>query len=309
MLKVPARTPDERGIRPILLLDGRTMLVTTWSSFEKTDAIYAYDLTTHDLRKITDVPTPKGTTLFAGDFTIGEGQVVWWTRLKRGPAQIWAAPLDGGQARAIGTQQTDGSGLDGVEVSGGRVAFSARADGIYSLPLAGGRPEPVEGGAPMHLLRWPWIGTPGRFSHGSTTFTEIRNVETGQTSEAMIRDGERFMSCDVDICWSGREDRAFYRLRDGSDKRPLPGNVSRMGQIARNRFHVSSLIDRTRTGIDQFVAAALYDLPTGRVGDLGVRPRKNGEGFSCDRPGFDRTGRLLAYSIGEQMYVIDLDKL
>src|SRR5690606_16884658 len=158
--EVPAKTPEGKKIIPILLLDDRTLLVSTWASMEKTDALYAYDLETLALRKITDVVTPKGTALFASGFDAAGGQVAWWTKLKDGTAQIWTAPLAGGEARLIGSRVIDGS-LDKVEIAGDRVAFSATSGGVFTVPLAGGDPEPVGGAADMHLLSWPWIGAPG----------------------------------------------------------------------------------------------------------------------------------------------------
>ncbi|MGI5271131.1 hypothetical protein ACQEUU_18390 [Nonomuraea sp. CA-218870] len=47
----------------------------------------------------------------------------WWTQLKDGTAQIWAAPS-----------------------TAGRPGFSA-----------------AEHGTGLHLLAWPWIGTPGPY--------------------------------------------------------------------------------------------------------------------------------------------------
>lgn len=58
--EVPAKTPDGEKIQPILLRDDRTLLVSTWASFEKTDALYAYDLDTLALREITHRGAPQG---------------------------------------------------------------------------------------------------------------------------------------------------------------------------------------------------------------------------------------------------------
>ncbi|NRQ33359.1 hypothetical protein HII36_16100 [Nonomuraea sp. NN258] len=305
--KLPAKTSDGREIRPATLAGDRTLLYTTWSTFERSDALYAYDFDTRAHRKITETVIPPGTTLFPSDFTVGEGQVVWWTRLKKGPAQIWAAPLDGGQARLVGSRVTGPGGLDGLQIAGGKVVFSAREGGVYALPLAGGEAEPVAGGASMHVLDWPWIGAPGPYGpFDGARFREIRNVETGETSTAVVKPGEQNLICGVRTCTGVRDPgSSFYRLRDGSDERALPGEAMRAEQLARDRFQVAALMDRS-----SFAAVVLHDLRTGRSADLGVRAEESADGAtSINSPSFDRTGRMLAYPVDAELFVIDVSKI
>ncbi|MEV4102831.1 hypothetical protein AB0J42_21465 [Nonomuraea sp. NPDC049649] len=303
--EVPAKTPEGKRIIPILLLDDRTLLVSTWASMEKTDALYTYDLETLALRKITDVVTPKGTALFASGFDAEGGQVAWWTKLKDGTAQIWAAPLAGGEAKLIGSRVIDGGGLDKIEIAGHRVVFSARSGGVFTVPLAGGEPEPVDGAADMHLLSWPWIGAPGPYGQDrGARYERIRNVETGETDRALVRDGEQVHACGVRLCigTSGRTSH-YYRLRDGSRQRELPG-VTPMLVPALDRFHVALL----HYG-DDSVEAALFDLQTGTAASLGVGAERTDGGFSFTMPAVGDDERLLAYELGGTLRVVDLTKI
>ncbi|MGW0481962.1 TolB family protein [Nonomuraea sp. NPDC003214] len=301
--KLPA-TGGER-LRPIQFLDDRTLLVSTWSSFEKTNALYAYDLGTRERREITKVPTPKGTVLFASDFRTGGDRVVWWNRLKDGATQIWSAPLSGGEAALVTTVRTDESGLDGVQIAGDRVVFSARSGGVHAAPLAGGPATPVEGGASMHVLEWPWIGEPGPYGQPvGPRFGRIRNVETGETRTVTTRAGDELLGCSITHCVGHRKGAMFLRLRDGSGEQPLPGSMGRMDRLAQDRFHVATLRDRTG-----FVAVALYDLAGGRSADLGIEAEQRENGFSVQSPGFDSAGRLLSYEVGDTLYVVDVTKI
>ncbi|MEU4578876.1 hypothetical protein [Nonomuraea sp. NPDC023979] len=301
--KLPGTRRDR--LRPIQFLDDRTLLVETWSSFEKANALYAYDLGTRERREITKVPTPKGTVAFAADFRAGGDRVVWWNRLKDGTTQIWSAPLSGGEAALVTTVRTDESGLDGVQIAGDRVVFSARSGGVHTAPLAGGPATPVEGGASMHVLNWPWIGEPGPYGeHVGPRFGRIRNAETGETRTATTRPGDELLGCSVTHCIGQRQDGMFLRLRDGSGEQPLPGSMGRTDRLPQDRFHVAMLKDRTG-----FVAFALYDLAGGRSADLGIKAEQRENGFSAQPPGHDAEGRLLYYDVGDTLYVIDVTKI
>jgi hypothetical protein len=75
----------------------------------------------------------------------------------------------------------DGSGIDGLSVVNDKIVFSLYEGGVFTVPLGGGTVEPVEEGAGMHLLAWPWAGTPGRGGEpAGAWFAQIKNVETGR---------------------------------------------------------------------------------------------------------------------------------
>ncbi|MFD0467354.1 hypothetical protein ACFQ0B_02830 [Nonomuraea thailandensis] len=133
--KVPARGPGGTALRPQAFIDEHTMLVTTWGGFEQTDALYAYDLRTRDLRKITDVPTPAGTVVFASDFTAGGGRVAWWTATEDRRVHVWTAPVSGGEATGIAdVEGGGGAGLSGLAVEAGQIVFSCSAEGCSPFP-------------------------------------------------------------------------------------------------------------------------------------------------------------------------------
>lgn len=321
--KIPAKLPDGRAYQARTFVDERTLLVTTEQRFEVADAVHAYDLDSGELRKIADVPVPEGTVLFASGFTIGADQVVWWTKLDDGRAQIWSAPLAGGEARIVTTHQVDGggheSGLDGLAVAGDQVVFSINAGGVSAVPLGGGTAKPVEGGAGLHLLSWPWAGTVGMRGPEEPQFGTIRNLETGETSTALVRAGEKEMICGVTLCvgWAA-DGTTFQRLRDGSQEKSSPCEPSR---FAPGRFCTTAVAaDRRPLGV------ALYDTTTGRSADLGIRPQESSAplvgkpgdpGVTGARPAVtmietphvEGDQPLLSYTVGDTRYVVDLRKI
>ncbi|WP_440081453.1 TolB family protein [Streptosporangium sp. LJ11] len=318
--KIPALLPDGRELRPHAFIDDHTLLTGTWSSLEKSDALYAYDMDSAKIRKITDIPTPKGTVTFAFDFTIGAGQVVWWTTRNIGDeklADLWAAPLAGGEARLVashrnGEEDAD-EALDPPAVTGdGRIAFSFReSDGVFTVPLGGGAVKPVAGAERHHVMRWPWVGTAGMFdfleettSAELTALAELLNVETGEKRTAVVNPGELDVQCGLTACIGRKAGGGFFhRLRDGSREKELPFVPAHAFGDFVGRFQSSTYRKERKSE-----GALLHDLVTGRSGDFGVRPGKNG--LQIPGPGAGMSGeRLISYRLGDQRVVIDLSKI
>ncbi|WP_433252749.1 hypothetical protein ACQPYK_08375 [Streptosporangium sp. CA-135522] len=301
--KVPAKGPDGASWRPQTFIDDRTLLVTAPAGFDQPTAVYAYDLDDNSRRKIADLPSPEGTDGFNG-FAVGDGHVVWWSVTKDRIAHLWAVPVEGGSAKLVADQsikEGDGSGIDSLTVANGKIVFSLYTGGVFAVPLKGGTVEPVEGGAGMHLLAWPWIGTPGQGGepHG-TEFARILNVETGETRTTVTHPGEVIQFCGVTICLgSTSEDETFFRHRDGSSQKMVPVRVATGRPPTQDRFYVSPYGGRKPEGV------GLYDLNTGKSGYLGIR----GKDSSINLPSEDPTGRLLSYTLGDDLYVIDLAKI
>ncbi|MEV4171953.1 hypothetical protein [Nonomuraea sp. NPDC049709] len=292
--KIPAKLSDGRKFKPLLFIDDRTILLSTWSSFEKADAIYAYDLGTGDVRKIADIRTPKG--VFASGYAVGEGRVVWQTIRDR-RTEFWSVPITGGEPAAIATDAPVEGRTDASAVVAGKLAFSVLEGGVFTLPLDGGQVTPVAGADRHHILSWPWVGTPGDYTpDNEPSFEELLNVETGQTSRALVRPGEKFVRCGVTSCvGTGADEKYFHRLRDGSQQRELP-QWAPLG-LAYDRF--MTIHQPMPTG-----GQALLDLTTGKSGDLGLRPDAKGGSVSV-QPGLTRN-RLVSYPLGDQYVIIDL---
>ncbi|MFG6192762.1 hypothetical protein [Nonomuraea sp. JJY05] len=306
--KLSAKSPDGAPWRPQTFIDDRTLLVGAQEGRSgTTDAVYAYDLDAGTLRKIADVPTPKGTVGGGGGFAVGGGHVVWWTGTKDSVAHLWTVPVAGGTPKIVADRRLDsaddGSGIDELAVVNGKIVFSLYTGGVFTVPLGGGTVEPVQGGAGMHLLAWPWIGAPGRGGepHGMP-YARIQNVETGETRTAVTRPGEELRLCGVTICL-GRtaEGTTFFRHRDGSSQKTVPGPVNSAYQPVQDRFYVSVY----GSAGNPAEGVGLYDLDTGKSGDLRIR----GEGDSISLPSMESTGRMFSYTIGDDLYLIDLSKI
>ncbi|WP_067181267.1 hypothetical protein [Microtetraspora niveoalba] len=300
--KIPAKLPGGRKFQPRGFVDDHTLLLETWESFEKADAIYAYDLDSGRIRKITSIRTPKG--VYASGYAVGGGRIVWQTiDVVHGKpvTSFWSAPVTGGKVTAIATERVVRGRGDRLAVVGDTLAFSLLEGGVFTVPLDGGAVEPVAGAAGHHILRWPWVGAPGEYTpEGETSFQELLNAETGETSRAVVHPGEEYVRCGVTTCSGTKADRtAFYRLRDGSQERPLPEKSSLFG-LARDRFLTVRLPNPPG-------GQALYDVVTGKSGDLGLRPNAKGQSIAVEAGLGD--GRLVAYPLGNEYVIIDLAKI
>ncbi|MEV4011519.1 hypothetical protein AB0J35_13535 [Nonomuraea angiospora] len=296
--KISRQLPGLPDFRPAIFIDDRTLLLGTSKSDERTDAIYAYDLGTGRTRKIADIPSAKWE--YASYYTVGAGRIVWQTIDKNEHTRFWSVPVSGGKPAAIDTGGPVKGRGEKLTVVGDRVAFSLIEGGVFTFPLRGGRVTPVAGAERHHVVRWPWVGTPSDDRQDREPgFRELLNAETGQASRAVVRPGERYVRCGVTTCVGMRpDDTRFYRLRDGSRERDLPG---------------SSVLG---LGDDRFLAAdppgasggqVLLDLATGKQGDLGLRP--SGEGRMTGVEPQILHGGLVSYPIENQYVIIDLARI
>lgn len=283
----PDTLPNGRKYFPQVALDQRSLLVSTESEFEVTDRLWVYDLQTRKATKVTDVVVPAGSKIFASDFAVGDGQVVWWlryTRQGRSLIEIWGAPLAGGKAHKISSidaGSNKASGLDKLVVGDGkiysaRVGFSKDLDAVYEEPLTGGPARRIPGTAGYRILAWPWIGTPGdsRGKAGEATFRNLRDVETGQTRSVNLPKIQNGWNCGITWCVGSPATGIIYHgggpdshvlRRDGKVGRTVPRDIFLgMGAPMYDRF-ISYLDREKRVNI-----ATLYDLQTGKLLELGT---------------------------------------
>jgi len=268
-VRLPKTLKNGRVFHPAAIIDAHTIAVTTDASFEKADALYAYDLRTNAARRITDIVTPPGTKLFASDFIGGGGYVAWW--LHDGTrTEVWAAPVAGGPARLVG--ETPGTGPSQLAIVGTEAVWSpGDTGGVYRAPLAGGgRARMVPGSASMHLLQWPWIGGPPALlrapikDNPGVAFAHIENAVTGDKRSARLTD-QAIWRCGPTWC-VGADDHFVTEAqrRDGGGRRAIP-------PTPRGRLLLPPILDRFVITVPSGGTVAVYDLRTGKIGDLGVR--------------------------------------
>ncbi|GLY73461.1 hypothetical protein Airi01_017280 [Actinoallomurus iriomotensis] len=292
--RVPDTLPNRRKFLPLTFLDAHTLLVSTDSSFEKADALYAYDLREHTTRRIATVVTPPKTKLFASGFSTGDGYVAWYLAGDYG-TEIWAAPLAGGAARLV--SRADTPVPTALAIDGGKVLWSVgKTGGVFRAPVTGGATEKVPGTRGTYILQWPWVGAPAAVlppNTGVTGFANVRNVVTGETRTARLTDGAAW-SCGVTWC-VGRDSHLVSEAqrRDGSGRQAIPDLES---------------ASRNPPSLDRFVitfpakhSIAVYDLRTGKAGDLGIKQQdKNSFVFRLA----DDPANRLYYTITDGGYVL-----
>lgn len=274
---VPGRLPNGRELHPVELLGDGTLVAATWSSLQMPDKLWSYDLAAGEARTITDIVVPRGSRIYASDFTIAGDQVVWWLsyRAKGGDrVEVWGAPLAGGAAHKI-------TGLPGRDVStllaeeDGVVL--ATSDGVYRAPLAGGAAERIPGTEGFEIVSWPWIGSPASLKGGVgyIRYRTLWNVSTGERRKARLAPFEGAWTCGVTWCVGGPASGVTYhgdvktavQRRDGKAGRTLPGD--RVGPTqppiyGRYLAYFPEGPAKTKTHI-------LYDIESGRLLDTGIR--------------------------------------
>lgn len=275
---IPADLPDGSPLHPITLTDGDTLLAATTSSFERTDRLWAFDLGTREARVIADVSVPRRSTTYPSDFTVGEGQIVWWlsyTSDDGDVAEIWAAPVAGGAARKV--TGMPGTSLSKLTIAGRDVVWST-GDGVYKAPLSGGSAQKIPGTEGYQIVAWPWIGAPASVKEsGDVKFRSLRDVRTGERRKAALGSFQGAWACAVTWClgtpMSGaappRDPATAVQRRDGRAGRTLPLNeLPPPEDLLYDRFfpYLPAGL-RSENHI-------LYDVETGRLLDTGI-PRGN----------------------------------
>ncbi|WP_066369782.1 hypothetical protein [Herbidospora mongoliensis] len=294
---VPA-TFDGRRLRALVVVDDRTTLLSTWGSHENANAVYAHDRVTRETRKVTEVPTRKGE--ISDGFLVAGDRLIWHVKTDTS-AVLWQAPLSGGPARRLpgGLPHVPGR----MELRGDRLVYSA-TEGVFSVPVTGGRPEPVPGGQGLFLLEWPWAGAFQPAGTGTEiTFQRLVNLETGEISEATSQPGDTNVTCGVSTCSGLRADgTAFVRGRDGTRERVLPGVPF---GLAADR--IMGLHDARSGESEQY----LVDVTTGRAGSLELNiPVNAGGSYTTIAVTVDRRDMLSAHRTGaETLVIIDLRRI
>lgn len=252
--RVPRALPDGRALRPEALADGRTLLVTAG-----THDLYAYDLRTHAVRRVTTIRTPGEAT----GFTTGGGYVAWWLAGGR-RAEIWAAPLAGGPAHLVSRTEAPTR----LAIAGGYVAWSvSRTGGVYRAPVSGGPARMIPGTRSLYLLQWPWAGSPPATRGDEAAFGRVRDVVTGETRSARLT-GRASWACGPTWCVGrGPGFVTEAQRRDGSARHAVP--------VAGPATGVPPSLDRFVITVPARGTVAVYDLRTGRTGGItGNGPRE-----------------------------------
>ncbi|GAA2081376.1 hypothetical protein [Actinomadura alba] len=308
---VPDTLPgDGRKYVPRLLVDDHTLLATTGSGSEKVDELWLYDVEKARANRLATVPSAGDVTISASGFTSGEGRIAWWQSVKTQNVEvteIWAVPLTGGEPRVVTRAPTDPQAdtrIESLTITGGKVVWST-GSGVYEAPLAGGTARLLPDTEGHHIVRWPWIGTPG-IASTRVPFKVLRNVRTGERRDT--KPTSELLACGVTWCAGSDGVSDIVQRRDGTKGHTVLGGGSDMGTKnlpGLDRFLFAVVPARLLNGRQPFPPGTyLYDLETRKIADLGVTPTSNRTGLS------DPGARLYSYAQGEGRYaLIDLAKI
>jgi hypothetical protein len=267
--EIPDRLPNGTKFQPQTMVDQHTVLVSVESSFEKTSELWLYDIEAGTARKVTSVPTPGGTSIFASNFTVGEGHVVWWLARKSvglRAIEVWTAPRAGGAATRV-TNLWTSDAVDRLAVGPQHVVWSMSGGGVYQAPLDGGEATLIAETEEFGIVSWPWIGSPLPSDPGphepepaEVGYRTLRNLETGEERVADAREG--WWTCAVTWCVGQRGNSWVAEHRDGTHRWDLPLRPDAMAmrnRIARDRFVLLS----GGSGLP-----VIHDVATGKTGRL-----------------------------------------
>ncbi|GII77195.1 hypothetical protein Sru01_21770 [Sphaerisporangium rufum] len=337
---LPAKLSDGRTYTPMTFIDETRLLIATSSGAEKATRLLSYDLWSRKTTEIATIGVPAGSAALPSGFTVGDGQVAWYSLQGDGAGltvDIWAVPLTGGTPRRVTSFPglPEAGGVDRLAIVDGKVVWS-RADGagVFQAKLPAGKPVKIPGSDELHLFQWPWAGSPAypdeaRWSKANglpseftldeltgsagdvettdtTWFARLTNVVTGERRDAVQRPKavRGTASCGMIRCAGATDDGLVTWDRDD----PAPTAVAPNGGLAAHR---PPALDRFVTTLlvqnGRLAGVALRDLQTGLAADLGLRPNK--AGFIRTPYVHDGDMRMLAYPLPGRMVVIDLTKL
>lgn len=274
--EMPTVLPNGKVAQPLAFLDDTTVLISTESGFERADSILAYDLNSGKTRKISDVQTPEGASIFASEFAVGYGRVAWWTARKKDGkeiADIWSVPVSGGKPVVVTSFALPPPSPEGyitaLAVLPDGYAWSMSNLGIFKVPSSGGVPQAVAGTRGQHIFQWPWVGSPGPRDRRNIPYQSMVNAENGERRASAATQNATVVACGVTRCVTKQGDTtpAKIQTRDGRETGEIPLPPVRPQPLRLDRFLVG---DGPRWNW-----SALYDLQTGTAVDLSAdRSRK-----------------------------------
>ncbi|WP_062440576.1 hypothetical protein [Herbidospora daliensis] len=276
---VPLLMPGRRQYDVVAMIDRGHALIRTGRA-DLTNGLWSLDLASGRARRLVEVSTPKGTVVSFWSAAVGEGLIAWWTSRKvkgKMTTTFFTAPVTGGPQRVVA--QAPGSPLDHT-ISDGKIIWTrSGAGGAYEVPLSGGEPRLVAGTEGMHMVQWPWVGSPPfRQQKPAVVHGEIVDALTGERRTASRWRPPAMCS----VTWCVSRDRVGRR--DGTRTRVVP-EMPMIDPPALDRF----LLPRSP-------GQGLIDLATGRTYEL----------RASNNPVLDYRMKTLTYVKGGRLIIVDL---
>ncbi|MDP4500413.1 TolB family protein [Nonomuraea turcica] len=298
---MPAKNADGWRYRPITSLSATKVLLSAESSFERAGKIEVYDSATRKSRVVTEVPRTPGLKDYIPQTMTTDGKTIAWFSFGRKNGmrlrEIWTVPLTGGKPRLVTTLTGERAEIDAIAIDGDRIVWS-EPGGVWEIPIAGGVPEQIPGGAGLHLLTWPWAGDvaagPGT---GDRNQTKMVDLSSGTALQIAVRPGTKGLRCGPSWCFGRNPKGGFVHRVDGTETRAVKG--SDFG----HRMSLTPILDR-------FVplSSSVYDIATGKMATVGMGSSWMGIGTSSEpstiiywegRPGTFRVLNLAAVPPGQ----------
>ncbi|WP_336212579.1 hypothetical protein [Nonomuraea sp. LPB2021202275-12-8] len=225
LFTMPAKNADGWRYRPITALSATEVLLSAESSFERSGKIEIYDTKTKESRLVTEVPKNPDLKGYIAQTATADGTNVAWFAFGQQAdgtpvRDIWTAPLAGGEARLIATRTGADAEMDAIALDGDRVVWSLRQGGVWHVPLAGGTPEELPGGAGLHLISWPWASDMAEGPPNTErNQTKVVNLTSGHVNRLAAPPGVKGLRCGPLWCYGRTEQGGLVQRVDGTSRR------------------------------------------------------------------------------------------
>jgi hypothetical protein len=297
--RLPARLPNGAGYQVYAVLRDDRYLVRTIAESSTVWAPSVFDARTGKLTYLgsDELATDREPSPDNWATAVGE-RAVWFSSESKANEQdavIWTARLDGtGDPQRIATVPNHIDTLSRVGVTGDTFFWYESKRGLFGVPISGGTPSPIPGGAEYAWLDLsPWVSTSRQaFTDDGSREGVLWNLKTADRRPWKAHPRVRDLLCYPVLCvgWDGSY-KTLVQPLDGSRVLEPSSRNFRFYPAIEGAFGVGEV--ETSRGFERYV----WDLATGQAATVSAGQEVY--------DGYERS-TLQWPADGETIYVLDL---